>query len=106
MKKLIYEQLIKDFEESLLTQLRGHNNEAGFLEIWVPDPEPRKSIVNMTEAAEIYGLPEFELTIEQATISEDQLQILAKEISDLADMEVVRIDANYGLKFTQIGSKA
>ncbi|EJL81428.1 hypothetical protein PMI16_04707 [Herbaspirillum sp. CF444] len=106
MNELVYEQLIKNFEESLLTQLRGHNNEAGFLEMWVPDPDSRKSIANMVEAAEIYGLPDFVLTINQSSISDAQLKILAEDISDLADIAVEATGEMYALKFSQIGSKA
>ncbi len=51
-----YDQVTGTYESGLNTQLRGFRGGARFLEHWVHDPDPVKSIVNMIEAAETDGL--------------------------------------------------
>ncbi len=52
---LSYEALVTEFEEGLLTRLRGHRSMAPFLEMWVPDEDPIRSLLSMFEAAELAG---------------------------------------------------
>jgi len=47
-----YDQVTRGYETGLNTQLRGFRGGTRFLEHWVHDPDPVKSIVNMIEAAE------------------------------------------------------
>jgi len=50
---LVYEDLVEAFEHSLLHQLRGHGAAVPYLDTWVPDPDPVRSLLNMLEAAEL-----------------------------------------------------
>ena len=104
MTILNYEELVQQFENALLTQLRGHNNDSGFLEMWVPDPDPVKSMLNMVESAELAGLGEFSLRIAQSTINEAALGSLASELDGLATLQH-RADSpsHWLLTFSRIG---
>ena len=104
---LNYEELVQQFENALLTQLRGHTNDSGFLEMWVPDPDPVKSMLNMVECAELAGLSEFAIRIGQATINESALGSLASELKALAEMRHrVESPAHWLLTFNHIGGKS
>ena len=50
-----YEKLVKTYENSLMTTLRGHSPHDEYLATWVPDADPVNGILNMIEAAEIGG---------------------------------------------------
>jgi hypothetical protein len=104
---LNYEELVRQFENALLTQLRGHNNDAGFLEMWVPDPDPVKSMLNMVESAELAGLSEFEIRIGQTTIDKAALDSLAYELDGMATFEC-RVDSpsQWRLVFNLIGGRS
>lgn len=58
-----YENLVKMFENALLTELRGHGSGSDFLRTWVPDPEPVKSLINMADAADLESVAGFEVDI-------------------------------------------
>lgn len=51
-----YEQVTESYETTLNTQLRGFRGGTRFLEHWVHDPDPLKSVINMIEAAATDGL--------------------------------------------------
>jgi hypothetical protein len=76
---LSYEALVTEFEEGLLTRLRGHRSVAPFLEMWVPDEDPVRSLLSMFEAAELAG--ERELTVEISAAS-----LAGRDIQDVATM--------------------
>jgi len=63
-----YENLVNLFENSLLTELRGHGSSGEFLRSWVPDPDPAKSLINMADAAELENVAEFEVEISAQTL--------------------------------------
>lgn len=65
---LQYEQLVEAYEDSLLTKLRGHRAGAAFLEMWVPDEDPVKSILNMFEAAEAARQSEVSVRVLHTTL--------------------------------------
>ena len=65
---LDYERLVADYNASLFATLRHHRS-AGALEIWVPDDDPAKSILNMIEAAEIAGVAEISIRVGAQTLS-------------------------------------
>ncbi len=76
---LSYEALVAEFEESLLTRLRGHRSTAPFLEMWVPDEDPVRSLLSLFEAAELAGETEVVLRLAKSTLAG----------RDLADVEAV-----------------
>jgi hypothetical protein len=83
-----YEALVKAFEEALVTKLRGHGAEADYLEMWVPDEDPVKSILNMVEAAEAYGRDYIAIEVSSETLSEGQVNELLSVLSDIGSAEI------------------
>ena len=70
---LDYDHLVRDFEQSLLTQLRGHGASGGFLEMWVPDEDPVRGLTGLFDAAELAGEETVVVSISQATLNDEQL---------------------------------
>jgi len=85
---LNYEVLVQAFEESLVTKLRGHGAEADYLEMWVPDEDPVKSILNMVEAAEAYGRDDIVIEVSAATLSAPRLEELAAVLSTMGSATI------------------
>jgi hypothetical protein len=101
---LDYEELVQQFETSLQTQLRGHNNDAGFLEVWVPDPDPVNSILNMVESAELSGMEGFDLRVRQSTLGGDGLARLKAKLHGLSALsESAEGRSHLVLRFSGIG---
>ncbi|HLH87348.1 MAG TPA: hypothetical protein VKX28_02715 [Xanthobacteraceae bacterium] len=88
MEVLDYERLVADFEVKLLTQLRNFGSDAEYLETWVPDEDPVKSILNMVEAAEAAGRSELAVRIAASTMPPDRVRDLAAEIGSLGRIDV------------------
>jgi hypothetical protein len=85
-----YEQVTAGYESGLNTQLRGFRGGARFLEHWVHDPDPVKSIVNMIEAAATAGLPDVTVVLgpgTQAAVDMARLDKLAAELGQVAKEE-------------------
>lgn len=78
-----YEALVQAFEEALVTKLRSHGAEADYLEMWVPDEDPVKSLLNMVEAAEAYGRDEIAIRVAVETLSEGQVNELLALLNDI-----------------------
>jgi hypothetical protein len=85
-----YDQVTGTYESGLNTQLRGFRGGARFLEHWVHDPDPVKSIVNMIEAADTAGLGDVTVVLgarTQATVDMARLDKLAAELGQVAKEE-------------------
>lgn len=85
-----YDQVTGTYESGLNTQLRGFRGGARFLEHWVHDPDPVKSIVNMIEAAETDGLADVTVMLgarTQAALDMARLDKLAAELGQVAKEE-------------------
>lgn len=108
MEVLDYSRLVSDFEAKLVTQLRNHSAKTTFLESWVPDQDPVKSVLNMVEAAAAYGQAEMAVRFGAAALSVAQLRALITEISPLADVSVhaPSTDDDTILVMTRIGAQA
>ena len=68
--QLRYEELVSAYERALQTQLRGFRPAHEFLESWVHDADPARSILSMVEAAELGGLDAVEITIGPETTTQ------------------------------------
>jgi len=85
---LNYEVLVRAFEDALVTKLRGHGAEADYLEMWVPDEDPVKSILNMIEAAEAYGRDGIAIEVSADTLTDTQVNELLSVLSDIGSARV------------------
>lgn len=99
---LDYEALTADFNDKLMTQLRGHGADNEYLETWVPDEDPVKSILNMVEAAQSSGLEAMNIHFAAATMTETQRAALLDEVSQIAEATMAARDDVYVLAVTGV----
>ncbi len=85
---LNYEVLVRAFEEALATKLRSHAAEADYLEMWVPDEDPVRSILNMVEAAEAFGRDDIAIEVSAETLTDTQVNQLLAVLSDIGSAEI------------------
>jgi hypothetical protein len=97
---LNYEDLMADFNHKLVTQLRSHGSGNEYLETWVPDEDPVKSVLNMVEAALSAGLDEMEIRFAAATMNEKQRAKLMAELSAIANARLAATGDGYALAVT------
>ncbi len=102
---LDYEQLVNDYNASLAKILRHHQS-VGALEIWVPDDDPTKSILNMVEAAEITGLGELFLRVGAQTAAVFDPEAFRKAAALLGTVEIQKEGEALMVSVTQIGGGA
>lgn len=67
-----YETLVAEFEDGLLNASRCHTASQDFLEIWVPDEDPVRGILNMAESAETVGCPDIAVRVRLDTLPVDR----------------------------------
>ena len=83
MEIVNYEEAVSDFNQKLMTKLRSHGAEADYLEMWVPDEDHAKSILNMVEAAQAYGREGIVVQVAKSTLSSAQLDYLRIEVGKI-----------------------
>lgn len=86
---LNYEGLVADFKRKLLTQLRGHSADAEYLEAWVPEDDPVKSILNIVESAQAYGQHAVRVSVAKTTMSAKQQQDLLRLIAPMGQVRIM-----------------
>ena len=94
---LDYETLTADFNQKLVTRLRGHSADNQYLETWVPDEDPVKSILNMVEAAISSGLETMRVRIAPGTLDETQRSALLAEVVSIANARLIDVGSGYEL---------
>lgn len=99
---LDYERLVEDYNASLFATLRHHRS-AGALEIWVPDDDPARSILNMVEAAEIAGVSEINVRVGPATLARLDDAMLAESAARYGIFAMNREGDSAVISVTQIG---
>ncbi len=102
---LDYERLVADFEAKLVTQLRKFGTDAEYLEMWVPDENPVKSILNMVEAAEAYGQDEIAVRIASNTMPPSRVNELVAQIGKLGCVDVRPGADKIVIAVTKIGAQ-
>ncbi len=61
--RVSYEDIVAEYERGIQTQLRGFRPAQDFLDTWVHDEDPARSILSMAEAAELEGLDVLEVAV-------------------------------------------
>lgn len=102
MDILDYDELVTDFETKLITQLRGHGTEADYLEMWVPDDDAVKSLINMIEAAGAYGRDNIAIRIASERMAGNQLTSLATLAGDLCKISIEADTGTMLIRVTEI----
>lgn len=85
-----YEALMADFNRKLVTQLRGHSADSEYLETWVPDEDPVRSVLNMVEAALSAGVTDMRIDFAAGTLDPAQQRVLLEEVTKIADARLER----------------
>lgn len=85
---LDYESLVERYNDNLATVLRGFRPAEAFLETWVPDSDPAKSILNLVEAAEADGAESVALFLGSTTVQHLDLAWLMQSLAGLGVPEV------------------
>ncbi len=89
-----YEEIVSEYEEGLRTQLRGFRPAHEFLETWVHDEDPVRSILNMVEAAELGGLKALDIAIGPETASRIDRKRLIEMAEATGKMALKKGDAD------------
>ena len=100
---LQYEDLLACFSERLMTSLRGHDVGFAFLEMWVPDEDPVKSILNMVESAEMGGANSLAISVSRGTLPAERDVDLLAQLAGLGTATIVSDGANALVRIIEIG---
>lgn len=98
-----YEPLLADFNHKLNTQLRGHGADSDYLEAWVPDEDPVKSILNMAESAIASGCAAMKVRFAAATMDEAQRRALVAAVQGFAEARIAGHAGGYELSLRAKG---
>lgn len=99
---LNYESLVENYETGLSTQLRSFKSGPEFLETWVYDSDPRRSVVGIFEAAKDAGLDELGLELNFRSLGDLNVSALSTELRAFGEVRVAtspdgaRITVNFG----------
>ncbi len=99
-----YEDIVAAYQRSLVDVLRGHAVGEPYLELWVPDEDPVKSILNMVEAAQSAGRDAIAIRVSSKTLGAADLarfrtmarshgQIAVRELGDDYVLDISRLRA-------------
>lgn len=88
MEVINYKELVTDYNESLVNVLRGFRPKAAFVEMWVPDADHSKSIINLVEAAQIHGEDSFRISVANPIWKEINQNSLISEMKKMGSVEV------------------
>ncbi|MBI3317677.1 MAG: hypothetical protein HYZ90_00820 [Candidatus Omnitrophica bacterium] len=90
--RLDYENLLASYEDRLTKVLRGFRPtpEVEFLETWVPDDDPARSILNLIEAAKERNLKRLTVTLGHKTLQAVDFDRLTQTIGSIARVMIER----------------
>lgn len=98
---LDYEALVDQYNENLFLKLRGHRS-AEYLDMWVPDEDPFKGVLNMVEAAELAGQSEIAIRLGEATVRALDLAALETAAAKVGSVTLEVADRSAVLRVTDI----
>jgi hypothetical protein len=85
---LNYESLVEGYEQGLSTQLRGFKSGPDFLETWVYDSDPRRSVLGIFEAAKDAGIEELGLEVGFSSLGELNVSGLSAELRAFGEVRI------------------
>jgi len=85
--KLNYNELLKRYDEILLSTSRGFDTEHEFLESWVPNSDINQSISDLINAASDYGIKHLELILSEEKVNKLNVEGLKKRNSEFGAIE-------------------
>lgn len=88
VERINYEELVAAYWEGLTTVLRGFRPAAEFLDMWVPDENHAKSILNLIEAAQTAGRDNIAIYIGPGTLRTLEIPLLQELATGLGHVHV------------------
>ena len=85
---LNYESLVENYQTGLSTQLRSFKSGPAFLEAWVYDTDPRRSVIGIFEAAKEAGLEEIGLDVGFSSLGELNISALGIELRTFGEVRI------------------
>ena len=76
---LNYSDLLKKYDEILISTSRGFDTEHEFLETWVPNNDINQSISDLINSAIDYGTTEFKLILSETEVKSIKVENLKKK---------------------------
>ena len=96
--KFNYEDLLMDYENNIENKLRGFRQSFDMLDLWVPDEDHQKSILNLIESVQISGSQKFTISLSKEILSKIDLHTLEKKLSSFVNLEIVNSDNGKEIK--------
>jgi hypothetical protein len=97
-----YETLVATYQRALVNVLRGHSAGKDYLELWVPDEDPVKSILNMIEAAQAAGRAALAIEVSADTLAPEQLCRLQELAGTYGEASVALATAGYIIELANL----
>ncbi len=91
--QLNYESLVENYETGLSTQLRNFKSGPDFLETWVHDADPRRSVLGIFEAAKDAGVEELGLDLGFGAIGQFNVSTLGNELRELGEVRIATTES-------------
>ncbi|MED5578738.1 MAG: hypothetical protein VX794_01775 [Nitrospinota bacterium] len=90
--KFNYEDLLADYVNNIDNKLRGFRQSFDMLDMWVPDEDHEKSILNLIESVQISGKEEFKIFLSKEIVQKIDLMALKKTLSSFANLKTISFD--------------
>ena len=84
--QLNFEKLLKNYNEELVTKLRGFNEQEDFLQYWVPDSNKIISLFNLVDA--LYETKIFNFSIDILKKDKDIINKLISEKEKIGNIKI------------------
>jgi hypothetical protein len=102
--RIDYEAIVAQYEKDMEEKLRGFRPAHEFLEMWVHDEDPARSLLNMAEAAQTSGLEHLDIYIGERTTAGLDTGRLREFVSRVGTVDCRREGSGLLLKVSYGGS--
>ncbi|MBE17365.1 MAG: hypothetical protein CMH79_01260 [Nitrospinae bacterium] len=100
--KFNYEDLLTDYDHSIENKLRGFRQTFEMLDLWVPDEDHEKSILNLIESVQISGIQKFSIILNNNILAKIDSEALHKTLSSFVNLEILDSDNGKEIKILGI----